>query len=144
MVIAIFITVASSFAHAQLRKPVILFIDGIHSVDSDMWNVLKTSMDGAGENGIRLIGATTEKEYQMAFGSDEAILRRFAPIGVSEFTEVRTIEIIKLSWRDVVEKRYDVKIDDEIVEQVVKHYKKVLPDVARPDGQKSLEGRTIL
>lgn len=119
---------------AQLRKPVILFIDEIHSVDSDMWNVLKTSMDAANENGIRLIGATTEREFQLAFGSDEAMMRRFAPIGVAEFTESRTIEIIKLSWREVVEKRYDVKLDDEIVEKIVKHYKKVLPDVARPDG----------
>ena len=119
---------------AQIKKPIILFIDEIHSVDSDMWNVLKTSMDAANENGIRLIGATTEREFQLAFGSDEAMLRRFAPIGVAEFTESRTIEIIKLSWREVVEKRYDVKIDDEIVEKIVKHYKKVLPDVARPDG----------
>ncbi len=118
----------------QLRKPVIIFIDEIHSVDSEMWDVLKTSMDAANENGIRLIGATTEREFQLAFGSDEAMLRRFAPIGVAEFTEARTIEIMKLSWREMIEKRYDVKLDDEIVEKVVKHYKKVLPDVARPDG----------
>ncbi len=117
-----------------LRKPIILFIDEIHSVDSDMWNVLKTSMDAAAENGIRLIGATTEREFQLAFGSDEAMLRRFAPIGVAEFTEERTAEILKISWLSLIEKRYDVKVDDGVLEKIIKHYKKVLPDVARPDG----------
>ncbi len=118
----------------DLRKPIILFIDEIHSVDSEMWDVLKTSMDAANEHGIRLIGATTEREFQLTFGSEEAMLRRFAPIGVAEFTEARTIEIMKASWRKLIQDRYDVTLSDDIVEKVVKHYKKVLPDVARPDG----------
>jgi ATP-dependent Clp protease ATP-binding subunit ClpC len=118
----------------QLNKPIILFIDEIHSVESGMWDVLKTSMDAADENGIRLIGATTEKEFQSAFGADEAMMRRFAPIGVAEFTEEKTIQIIKQSWRKIIEDRYDVVIDDEMVSKVVKHYKKVLPDISRPDG----------
>ena len=117
-----------------LGKPVIIFIDEIHSVDPDMWNVLKTSMDAADANGIRLIGATTEREFQLTFGSDEAMMRRFAPVGVSEFTESRTIEIIKQSWRQRIQTRYDVILSDDVVDKVVRHYKKVLPDIARPDG----------
>ncbi|OFZ30099.1 MAG: hypothetical protein A2622_09610 [Bdellovibrionales bacterium RIFCSPHIGHO2_01_FULL_40_29] len=112
--------------------PVILFIDEIHSLDSDMWDVLKTAMDA--KDGIRLIGATTEREFQLKFGNEEAMLRRFAPVGVAEFTEERSIEILSGSWKSQIEKRYDVEISDELIKQVVKNYKKILPDVARPDG----------
>ena len=116
------------------QKPIILFVDEMHIVDIDIWDSLKPALDAGGGNGLRLIGATTEREYQLAFGKDEALLRRFQPIGVSELSVQRTVEVIRASWQQVIEARYGVNLSSDLIEFVAQHYKQVLPDVARPDG----------
>lgn len=77
---------------------VILFIDEIHTIYgigagehklNDMAGMLKYYID---RNGLKVIGTTTEKEYQQFFAND-ALKRRFEKVVVKE-PDISTLEII--------------------------------------------------
>ena len=87
----------------ELKKMsrIILFIDEIHTLvnsntDSpiDIANILKPSLD---RGDIKLIGATTDVEYETYVVRDRAFLRRFDRIDVLEPDEPTTVEILKKS-----------------------------------------------
>lgn len=75
----------------------ILFIDEIHTLignggnSMDLANILKPAID---RGAIKLIGATTDIEYNTYVIRDRAFLRRFEKIDVSEPTEATTVEIL--------------------------------------------------
>lgn len=76
----------------------ILFIDEIHtligsngSASMDLANILKPAID---RGAIKIIGATTDVEYNTYVIRDRAFLRRFERIDVLEPTEEMTIQIL--------------------------------------------------
>ena len=75
----------------------ILFIDEIHTLignnetSMDLANILKPAID---RGGIKLIGATTDVEYNTYVIRDRAFLRRFERIDVLEPSEATTVEIL--------------------------------------------------
>lgn len=78
----------------------ILFIDEIHTligtgtgsgVSMDLANILKPAID---RGAIKLIGATTDIEYNTYVVRDRAFLRRFERIDVAEPSEATTVEIL--------------------------------------------------
>lgn len=76
----------------------ILFIDEIHTLigtgngnSMDLANILKPAID---RGAIKLIGATTDIEYNTYVIRDRAFLRRFDRIDVAEPTEQMTVEIL--------------------------------------------------
>lgn len=79
---------------------IILFVDEIHTLVGagsgnsamDASNLLKPALS-SGE--VRMIGATTWKEYRQIFEKDDALSRRFQKVDVSEPTLDDTIEILK-------------------------------------------------
>lgn len=76
----------------------VLFIDEIHTlignkneISMDLANILKPAID---RGAIKLIGATTDIEYNTFIIKDRAFLRRFERIDVLEPSEAATVEIL--------------------------------------------------
>lgn len=102
----------------------ILFVDELHvvvgagSVSSgslDASNILKPAL---ASGAIKCIGVTTYDDYKNHILKDKAFSRRFQKIDVPEPSQPEAIEILK-GLKPYYEKFYDVKIDDEAVEQAV-------------------------
>lgn len=116
---------------------VILFIDEIHCVVGagaaegaiDASNILKPPL-ARGE--IRLIGATTIKEYKKYIEKDGALERRFRKVIVKEPTEKECEEIIK-GIRPSFELHHNVIITDEAISTAVSLSSMYIPDRYLPD-----------
>lgn len=123
------------------KENIILFIDEIHTIvrtgggegSCDAANILKPYL---ASDKIKLIGATTLKEYDEYISSDSALSRRFARIHVKEPTESETLEILK-GVKESYESYHKVKLEDKTLELIVKHASKYITNNQNPD--KSLE-----
>ena len=80
------------------KKDIILFIDEIHTLvtaskngDVDFLNMLKPGLD---RGDIKIIGATTTKEFEENLLKDKAFLRRFERIEVAEPDQETTVKIL--------------------------------------------------
>ena len=98
---------------------IILMIDEVHNIagagetsDGSMSaaNLLKPALS-RGE--IRVIGATTLKEYRKCIEKDSALERRFQPVKVEEPSVEETVEIIK-GIKNYYEDFHGVSISDEV------------------------------
>jgi ATP-dependent Clp protease ATP-binding subunit ClpC len=116
---------------------VILFFDEIHTLLSaggaggtgDIANLLKSSLS-KGE--ITCIGATTLAEYYKYIARDEALARRFSTITIEEPSPEET-RCILLETRSAFEFYHGVKIDDEIIAQIVEMAERYLQSRSFPD-----------
>ena len=123
------------------KENIILFIDEIHTIvrtgggegSCDAANILKPYL---ASDKIKLIGATTLKEYDEYISSDSALSRRFARIHVKEPTESETLEILK-GVKESYESYHKVKLEDKTIELIVKYASKYITNNQNPD--KSLE-----
>lgn len=122
------------------NSQVILFIDEFHTVVGaglaegttlDVSNMIKPPL----ENGeLTCIGATTLAEYRRYVEKDQALVRRFHPLLVSEPSPEETLKILDGLRNDYI-KHYTIRISDTALEAAVKlsvrylHHKK-LPDKA--------------
>lgn len=102
----------------------ILFIDEIHLLlgagacrdgDLDLANALKPML---ARGDTRVIGATTEDEYQRYFSKDSALKRRFEPIEVREPRADEVYDMIKNQIK-LLEEAHHVKISRELVDAVI-------------------------
>ena len=131
------------YTKAGQRKPIFVFIDEFHTLTQSQVEALLPYMDSR-DKGISVFGASNSDKFQLAFKDNEALLRRVEQIGLVEFDEKQTIEILKASWVPVIEKKYNVKFSDEAIEAAVKVAPVLQPDTARPDGPfKVLQGLAI-
>jgi ATP-dependent Clp protease ATP-binding subunit ClpA len=116
---------------------VILFFDEIHTLlgaggaggTGDIANLLKSSLS-KGE--ITCIGATTLAEYYKYIARDEALARRFSTITIEEPSPEETRRIL-LETRGAFEAYHGVKIDDEIIGQIVELADRYLQSRSFPD-----------
>jgi len=123
----------------QLRaeKDVILFIDEIHTIVGagragsglDAANLLKPAL-ARGE--IKVIGATTIKEFRESIEKDAALERRFEKIDVPEPSSAETLEILK-GLRARFEKHHGVRIDAAALDAAVSLSVRFDPDHRLPD-----------
>ncbi len=116
---------------------VILFIDELHTIvgagasegSMDASNMLKPAL-ARGE--IRIIGATTLKEYQKHIEKDPALTRRFQPVHVHEPSQEDAISIL----RGIAEKYelfHGVRITDEAIVSAVNLSSRYITDRFLPD-----------
>ena len=116
---------------------VILFIDEIHTVVGagaaegaiDASNILKPPL-ARGE--LRLIGATTQKEYKRCIEKDAALDRRFRKVTVPEPTPAECLPILK-GLRPRYEAFHGVKLTTEALEAAVTLSDRYLGDRRNPD-----------
>lgn len=125
----------------------ILFIDEIHTLignsetSMDLANILKPAID---RGAIKLIGATTDIEYNTYVIRDRAFLRRFERIDVAEPNEATTVEILlktlpKIEASTGIKFKYNEYVTKMLLESIVSatsEYKRVYglgamyPDIA--------------
>jgi ATP-dependent Clp protease ATP-binding subunit ClpC len=118
-------------------KQTILFIDELHLIvgagaaegSMDAGNMLKPSL---ARGKIHLIGATTTDEYTKHVEKDAALERRFQPIQVPEATPSETFAILK-GLRKHYEEFHGVKVNDEVLEDIVQFARRYINDRFMPD-----------
>ncbi len=116
---------------------IILFIDEIHTIVGagaaegamDASNMLKPAL-ARGE--IRVIGATTLKEYQKHIERDPAFQRRFQPVYVSEPTVDDAVAILR-GLKEKYELFHGVHITDDAIVAAVNLSARYIPDRFLPD-----------
>lgn len=116
---------------------IILFVDEMHTLVGagsaegamDASNMLKPAL-ARGE--MRLIGATTLKEYQKHIENDAAFTRRFQPVFVNEPNTVDAIAIMR-GLKERYELFHGVRITDDALIAAVKLSSRYLPDRRLPD-----------
>ncbi len=116
---------------------IILFIDELHTIvgagqaegSMDASNMLKPAL-ARGE--IRVIGATTLKEYQKHIERDPALTRRFQPVYVNEPSPEDTIAILR-GLSEKYELFHGVRITDDAIVSAVNLSARYISDRFLPD-----------
>ncbi len=122
---------------AQNRGNVILFIDEMHTLigaggsegSLDAANLLKPAL-ARGE--VRVIGATTYKEYRKYVERDAALTRRFQKIDVGEPDPEQTLQILD-GLRERYENFHHVTIADDALISAVELSARYVTDRYMPD-----------
>lgn len=119
------------------NSDIILFIDEIHTVVGaggaegaiDASNILKPAL---ARGSVRLIGATTTSEYDKFIAKDKAMDRRFQKVMVRETTVSETEDIL-FKIKATYEKYHGVRVDDDLIGDIVRLSDKYIYDRKRPD-----------
>lgn len=115
----------------------ILFIDELHTLVGagaiegalDASNMLKPAL---ARGKIRMIGATTTREYQKYIEKDAALERRLQPIIVGEPTIEDTVAILR-GLKEKYEVHHGVKITDGAIQEAVNLSNRYIADRYLPD-----------
>lgn len=116
---------------------IILFIDEIHTIMKtgsseagvDGANILKPYL---ARNDLKIIGATTKREYDEYLKKDGAFARRFAKVIVNEPSLNDTITILN-KLKKSYEEFYNLKINSNVIKHLVDLCDKYLPNSYNPD-----------
>ncbi|PIR45024.1 MAG: type VI secretion system ATPase TssH [Candidatus Vogelbacteria bacterium CG10_big_fil_rev_8_21_14_0_10_51_16] len=116
---------------------IILFVDEIHTIvgagaaegSMDASNLLKPAL-ARGE--LRVIGATTIKEYQKYIEKDPALARRFQSVYVGEPTTEDAVAILR-GLRDKYELHHGVRITDDAIVAAVQLSARYITERYLPD-----------
>ncbi len=110
---------------------VVLFLDELHTIcsqSSDASQMLKTDL---ARGTIKVIGATTFKEYRQ-IEQDAALARRFQKVIVREPTPEQTLEMLRGIKGDY-EDHHNVTIPDDTLEEIVRLSVRYVKDRFLPD-----------
>jgi ATP-dependent Clp protease ATP-binding subunit ClpA len=117
---------------------VILFIDELHNLIGqgtamgaamDAANMLKPALV---RGDFRVIGATTDEEYERWVAGDPALERRFQKVTVRELGVKETLDILR-ARKERLERHHNVVIADEALVASVDLTDKFVTDRRRPD-----------
>lgn len=119
------------------EKNIIIFIDEIHTLVNcggaegaiDAANILKPYL---ARGDIKVIGATTMKEYKSSIAKDKALDRRFQLINVEE-PNLKNTEYILMHIKENYEKHHNVIISAENIKDIIKYTDKYIFNRFNPD-----------
>lgn len=116
---------------------IVLFIDEIHTLigsnesnPMDLANILKPAID---RGGIKIIGATTDMEYNTYVVRDRAFLRRFDRVDVKEQSAEVTVQVLmgtlpKIEKQTGIKFKYNSYVTELLIKSIVdatSEYKRV-------------------
>ena len=125
-------------AEATAAPDVVLFVDELHNLIGqgtamgaamDAANMLKPALV---RGDFRVIGATTDDEYERWVCGDPALERRFQKVAVRELGVDETLEILR-ARKDRLERHHNVVIADEALLAAVRLTDEFVTDRHRPD-----------
>jgi ATP-dependent Clp protease ATP-binding subunit ClpC len=90
----------------RTRGDVILFLDGLRALSTDLWAILNPMLS---RGKLQIIGALTQEEYRDLLDENAACERTFVAVQVAEPTIGQTIEILE-GLRDRYEAHHRVSI----------------------------------
>jgi len=116
---------------------IILFIDELHTLvgagaiegSLDASNMLKPAL---ARGRLRMIGATTTREYQKYIEKDAALERRFQPIMIGEPTTEDAVAILR-GLKEKYEVHHGVKITEDAIQEAVRLSDRYITDRFLPD-----------
>ncbi len=116
---------------------IIMFVDELHTIvgagaaegSTDAGNMLKPAL---ARGTLRMIGATTLKEYRQYLEKDAALERRFQPVMVEEPSIDEAISILR-GIKDKYEAHHGVRIQDNAIVAAVKLSDRYINDRFLPD-----------
>jgi ATP-dependent Clp protease ATP-binding subunit ClpC len=118
------------------EQQIVFFVDELHKIvggggsgSQDIANIFKPAL-ASGE--IRMMGATTIREYRQYIEKDGALERRFQPILVDEPTKEETLEIL-LKLRTHYAKYHGVVFSVTTAEEAVKLAERYVTERFNPD-----------
>ena len=122
---------------ASIEPKPILFIDEIHLLlgagqaggSMDAANILKPAL---ARGAIRVIGATTIREYRQSIEKDGALERRFQAVKIEEPSADEAVAIL-LALRTRLEAHHGVALDEAALRAAVEWSLRYLPDFRLPD-----------
>ena len=120
-----------------LNKKIILFIDEIHTLINcggaegavDAANILKPFL---ARGDLKVIGATTTREYKLSIQKDKALDRRFQTVNIEE-PSLNDTEYILKNIKNIYEKHHNVLISNENISDIVKMADKYIFNRSNPD-----------
>ena len=125
-------------AEASGDPDVILFIDELHNLIGQ-GTALGTAMDAANmlkpalvRGEFRVIGATTDDEYERWVRGDPALERRFQKVAVRELSAEQTLEILHARL-ERLERHHNAAIAEDALVAAVRLTDLFVTDRARPD-----------
>jgi ATP-dependent Clp protease ATP-binding subunit ClpA len=125
-------------AEASGDPDVILFIDELHNLIGQ-GTAIGTAMDAANmlkpalvRGEFRVIGATTDDEYERWVRGDPALERRFQKVAVRELSAEQTLEILRARL-ERLERHHNAVIAEDALLAAVKLTDLFVTDRARPD-----------
>src|SRR5687767_10529521 len=122
----------------RARPDVVLFIDELHNLIGqgtamgaamDAANMLKPALV---RGDFRVIGATTDDEYERWVQGDPALERRFQKIDVRELGPAETVDILR-ARQARLERHHNVLVADGAILASVELTDRYVPDRRRPD-----------
>ena len=125
-------------AETSAAGDVLLFVDEMHNLIGqgsasgsamDAANMLKPAL-ARGE--FRMLGATTDEEYERWIVGDPALERRFQKIAVRELSPAETLEILRTRVPSLT-RHHNVVITDAAVRAAIELTDLWVPDRRRPD-----------
>ena len=119
------------------NKNIILFIDEVHTISNaggaegaiNASDILKPYL---ARGDIKVIGATTIKEYERFIAKDKALERRFEMINIKE-PSLEETELILKGLKDCYEKHHNIKITNKNISEIVHLGNKYLHTKKNPD-----------
>lgn len=127
----------------KTTETIILFIDEIHTIrgagalekgGADLSNAIKPILAGSK---VRVIGATTQEEYEQYFSQDGAIKRRFRPIEVKEPKSSEVYAMLEKSI-ETLSKYHEVSISRQMVDYIILNSACFNYETKNPDRTKDL------
>lgn len=113
---------------------VILFIDEIHqlTMPGAMHTIANMLKPALARGRIRIIGATTRREYEQHIAKEPALARRFERVDLEEASLEQAKQMVT-TLKPIYEKFHDVYIADEALEAAVELSARYIPQRTLPD-----------
>jgi ATP-dependent Clp protease ATP-binding subunit ClpC len=130
--------IRSLVAETQAAPNVILFIDELHNLIGQ-GTAMGTAMDAANmlkpalaRGDFRVIGATTDEEYERWVQGDPALERRFQKVAVRELSVENTLDVLR-ARKERLERHHNVLISDDALQASIALTDRYVADRRRPD-----------